>query len=410
MVQNKLSILFFVLITVACTEQPIARFTLERSTSQEGIDQYVIIHLDSITDLPTEELRLVQRTSTQKINIPFQIEADDHRTLYWRVDASEYGMLHYELLKRKTGEKFDAVKIEKDEAGLTITSDGRKLLRYNSETVYPPAGVDSVFKRSAFIHPVWTPDGQILTRIQPPDHYHHYGIWNPWTHVLFEGDTLDFWNLNKKDGTVRFADFISHSSGPLFSAFTAHHEHVVFQGDGTERIALKELQTVRVSKSKNKHYYFVDFTIELECGTTSPFLILEYRYGGFGWRAPEEWTPKNSEVLTSENKTRKDVDGSLARWCIVQGALGNDYGGMVIFSHPENYNHPEPLRIWPEDSNGGQLFVNVAPTKTKDWLLEPTKTYTLRYRLIIFNGHFTADQAEVGWQQYAHAPAVKIEQ
>jgi hypothetical protein len=147
----------------------------------------------------------------------------------------------------------------------------------------------------------------------------------------------------------------------------------------------------------------------MECGTKSSFLLLEYRYGGFGWRAIETWNPENSEVLTSENKTRKDVDGTTARWCIVQGELGTDYGGIVIFSHPENYNHPEPLRIWPEDSNGGEMFVNVAPTKTMDWLLEPDTTYTLRYRLIVFNGHFTKEQAEVGWQQYTQVPEVIIE-
>jgi hypothetical protein len=29
-------------------------------------------------------------------------------------------------------------------------------------------------------------------RVQAPDHSHHYGLWNPWTKVLFEGDTVDF--------------------------------------------------------------------------------------------------------------------------------------------------------------------------------------------------------------------------
>ena len=36
-----------------------------------------------------------------------------------------------------------------------------------------------------------TPSEKVLTNINPEDHWHHYGIWNPWTKVAFEGDTLE---------------------------------------------------------------------------------------------------------------------------------------------------------------------------------------------------------------------------
>jgi hypothetical protein len=74
-----------------------------------------------------------------------------------------------------------------------------------------------------------------------------------------------------------------------------------------------------------------------------------------------------------------------------------------MLSSPSNFNHPEPLRIWPDTSNGrGDLFANFSPTKDRDWLLEPGHTYTLRYRWIVFNGHFTAQQAESAWQYFAN--------
>jgi hypothetical protein len=154
--------------------------------------------------------------------------------------------------------------------------------------------------------------------------------------------------------------------------------------------------------SATKNYYIVDFILDYTCATDQPFKILEYRYGGFGWRATEEWDKENSEIRTSEGKTRRDADGSTARWCIVQGNLGKDYGGVALLSHPNNFNYPEPLRVWPEDQNGrGDVFVNFAPTKTKDWLLESGKTYTLKYRLIVFNNHFSAKEAERLWRKYA---------
>src|SRR5689334_19320304 len=129
---------------------------------------------------------------------------------------------------------------------LTISSGDHKLLVYNFNTVYPPKGIDTNYKRSGFIHPLYTPHGQMLTRIQPPDHYHHYGIWNAWTHTVFEKDTVDFWNIKGHQGTVRFVKFTERYFGTEFAEFTALLEHVAFKKDGTEKVALNEWQTVRV--------------------------------------------------------------------------------------------------------------------------------------------------------------------
>src|SRR5690606_37263674 len=96
--------------------------------------------------------------------------------------------------------------------------------RYTTQPV--PEGVDEIYSRSGFIHPLWTPEGEVLTRIQPPDHYHHYGIWNPWTSTMFEGREIDFWNLNKGQGTVRARQVITRTSGPVFGGFKALLDHV----------------------------------------------------------------------------------------------------------------------------------------------------------------------------------------
>jgi hypothetical protein len=78
------------------------------------------------------------------------------------------------------------------------------------------------------------------------------------------------------------------------------------------------------------------------------------------------------------------------------------YGGALMLSHPENYNHPEPLRVWPEDQYGrGDLFVNFATTKTTDWTFEPGKTYTLKYQLIVYDGKMEVASAEQAWNQFA---------
>lgn len=391
--------------------QRIATLEVELPNSTEGLSVPAKIDLDAITFVADSALALIEIQGTKRTPVPFQIDNGDVRTLYWMVktDNDKNKKKTYELIKGHPTKASGLIEAKKNDGKLIIQSGGKNLLQYNFKTVYPPAGIDTAFKRSAFIHPLWTPDGKVLTRIQPPDHYHHYGIWNPWTHVLFEGDTVDFWNIKGRKGTVRFGKFVSVTEGPVYAEYSALHEHVAFK-KGKEKVALNELQTVRVYRPENNQAgYMVDITIEMNCASQSPFLILEYRYAGLGWRATEKWNKNNSEVLTSEGKTRKGADGTTARWAVIQGAFDdNEYGGAVMMSYPANYNHPEPLRIWPEESNGGEMFGMFAPTKTTDWHLVPGNTYVLKYRFTVFDGHFTKAQAERCWQYYATPPKVKV--
>jgi Methane oxygenase PmoA len=409
----KLIVILFCMNTVIGSAQTIARFQVTLSKPANGLDIPASINLDEITFVADSSLSLMEIQGNKKVPIPFQVVQGDQRSLHWMIHTGVKTVMNrtYELINAKAG-TFSEIVAATDNGTLTFQSGKTNLLRYAFKTVYPAAGLDTAFRRSGFIHPLWTPHGQELTRIQPPDHHHHYGIWNPWTHVLFEKDTIDFWNIGDKKGTVRFAKFISQTDGPIYSEFEALHEHVVLKKDGSEKVALNELQTVRVYKpADNSNYFIVDITSKMSCASQSPFHIVAYRYAGLGWRATEFWDKNNSEMLTSEGKTRDNTDGSKARWCIVQGALpGNDSGGVVMLSYPANYNQPEPLRIWDKNSNGGRgdVFANFAPTKDKDWILEPGKTYVLRYRLVVFNGKFDAAKAESAWQYFAKEPEVKV--
>lgn len=409
--QPKLSLfILFTLLTVSSYAQKIGTLEVTLAKPTNNLAVPVKTNLDAITFLPDSSLTLVEVQGSKRLTIPYQIESGAERFLHWIIEpaSAKAGKHVYELIKAPN-KKGNTIKVNNTQGTLTIESQNKNSLRYNYKTVYPPAGIDTAYKRSGFIHPLWTPHGQELTRIQAPDHYHHYGIWNPWTHVLFEKDTVDFWNIRDRKGTVRFANIVATTDGPVFSEYEVLQDHVAFKPGGKEKVALHELQAVRVYQPTNQDYYIADVTINMSCASASPVLLLAYRYGGFGWRTTEKWNKDNSEVLTSEGKTRKDADGSTARWCIVQGQLEQDYGGLVMMSYPTNYNYPEPLRIWPETMNGrGDMFANFSPTKNKNWLLEPGKTYTLKYRLVVYNGHFTKEKAESGWQYFGNSPKVTV--
>src|SRR4030043_256395 len=387
--------------------QKVASLEVNLMKSAYGLNLPVSINLDDVTYLSDTLLVLYEIKDKGKTTVPFQIEPGNPRRLTWMVTTGTgQGEKHTYELVEGSPTLSEAIKASVNDGALVIHAGARNLLQYYFKTVYPPKSVDTAYKRSGFIHPLWSPHGQVLTRIQPRDHYHHYGIWNPWTHVAYEGDTIDFWNINSKQGTVRFADFVSVENGAVFSEFGALHDHVVFKKGGGEKIAMKELQSVRVYPPRgNQDFFIVDFNIQLNCAGESPVKLLEYRYAGLGWRTTEKWDNKNSMVLTSEGKTRKDADGSKAKWCIVQGEIDEYYAGVVMMSYPTNYNFPEPLRIWPENQyNRGDMFANFCPTKDMDWLLMPRQKYVLKYRFLVYNGKVEKEKAESAWFYFANPP------
>ncbi len=136
-----------------------------------------------------------------------------------------------------------------------------------------------------------------------------------------------------------------------------------------------------------------------------------YRYGGgIGWRATETWHKDNCTVLTSDGKTRKDADGSYARWCMVEGESDVKEGrsGILFLSHPSNRMHPEPMRVWPLDGNNGRgdMYFEFVPIRHDDWKLEAKQNYTLKYRMVIFDGKMDAETAEKYWNSFAENPKI----
>jgi hypothetical protein len=114
--------------------------------------------------------------------------------------------------------------------------------------------------------------GQELTRNQPPDHHHHFGLWNAWTQVAYQGATYDLWNLALKQGTVRFVRLLSAIEGPVYAEYKALLEHVIFQKNGKEQVVLNEVQTVRIYPPANgQNNYTLDLSMEMNCATENPF-------------------------------------------------------------------------------------------------------------------------------------------
>lgn len=391
---------------------PLATIQVE-SGNHIRIDTPVSVSLAGL-ELPSESILELTETGTLRSTvIPCQIEFSDPPRLSFILPGNTpKATTRVFQLGNRTMRTATEVQTQADTQRLTVSIDDMQVLGYNYATIPPPEGHSARFNRSGFIHPLWSPKGTILTRIHPPDHIHHVGLWGPWTKTEYDGHSIDFWNLIAGQGTVRFARFLNQNHGPVFGGFQAIQEHVWLQAPEGERVVLNETLTVTVWNlgDQNHAQWLMDYTSAYRCATDKPLHLKAYRYGGLGIRGTGVWHNGNSDYLTSEDKTRLDGDATRARWCDVFGDTTDGTEGVLFMSHAENRAHPEPVRIWPKSSNNGRgdVFFNFCPVRDTGWTFDPGSDYRLRYRLYGHSGELNAARAEQLWRDFSEPPRVTV--
>ena len=411
---NRIVILFFLLFVILSDSMAqiknnglIASITIEPGSRFHAGFTLAEARIKGIEQFSLDNLALYRISRDQDIQVPFQLCLEQKDVIYWMPEDNEDSKIVYELRKKENIGYPCGIILEKTNRTIDFAKDDKAVLTYHIAEVFPPEGFDEAYKRSGFIHPLYAPDGTVLTEIQPQDHLHHYGIWNPWTSTTFRGETVDFWNLRKMEGTVKHAGILKTTSGSVFSEIKVVHDHIAWPESTRQTLAMKELQTIRVYNTQDG-FYMVDFDILLQ--PKEEITLEEFRYGGFVFRGTEAWHRETSDFITSEGLDRDHADGQRARWCMVEGVSVSGRAGILFLGHPENFNHPEPVRVWPSDGNRGRgdVFINFSPTRNTQWPLEAGGNYRLRYRLVIFNGELPIEMAESIWQSWAKPPKFNL--
>ena len=289
-----------------------------------------------------------------------------------------------------------------DTRHLLFAHGARNILRYNYGLVPPSEGVEPLFARSGYIHPVWTPAGRIISNDTPLKHKHHHGIWFPWTNTTFEGRHVDFWNTAAEQGKVECTGVEARITGPVFGGFRTHHRFLDLKAPGGEKEVLNEVWEVKTYASGTR-YFMTDFRSVQNCSTDQPLKLNKYRYGGFGFRGAHQWEGQDVEFLTSEGKTRQDGHATTARWCAVYGKVDGRPAGITFFCHPGNFRAPQNMRIHPNEP-----FFNWAPCQAGDFEIAPGKPYESRYRFVTYDSAPDVEEMERLWHDYAEPPVVSV--
>ncbi len=281
------------------------------------------------------------------------------------------------------------------ERAIVLYSGRQPVLSYQKAVMPPPRDADARFARSGFIHPLYSPHGGLLTQIHPQGHFHHMGLWHAWVKTTFKNESLDFWNLDKGEGGIRYEETVSTDNTADSAGFTVRQAHYALR-DGIEETVLSDTFSVRLQQQED--VYLIDYETQQTNVSDAPIVMEAYRYGGgIAYRGPSYWGEGNSDYLTSRGLGRQDGHGSEARWVRFSGPTETGEASVTILSHPSNVHSPQPVRIWPE----GPMFFNYVPAQNTPLTVAPGETLTLRYRVLVTDGYLPPETIETFWQGYS---------
>ncbi len=295
------------------------------------------------------------------------------------------------------------VRVEDDGKRLIVKAGNKPVLVYNEAVVPSPDPSQPYYARSGYIHPVYNPSGQIVTDDFNPDHMHQHGIMLAWTKSTFEGRPANCWDQKGRQGNVEHVETAASGGGPVFGAFTVRLRHVSLNAPGGPKAMLDETWHVRVYDFADR--FLFDLVSEQTCAGQSPLVVEEYHYGGLMVRGAAAWLEKGKgDFLTSEGKTREDGNHSRPRWCDVHGILDGRPTGICVFSHPENFRFPQPVRLHPS-----MPYFCFAPEVLGAFTIAPGRPpYVSRYRFHVHDGELDSQAAERLWNDYADPPRVRV--
>ena len=303
----------------------------------------------------------------------------------------------------------DQVAVARSASDLGINVAGQGVLAYQMDRdQLPRADIDVRYKRAAYLHPVRSPSGAVVTGNFPANHPHHHGIWSSWSKVQFQGRATNFWETVEQKGNTEFVGLERSWSGAVHGGFVARQQMIDLTG-GKSTAAVNETWEVTVLAVEGvaPAARVFDLVITQAAAAADPVVFPKYHYGGTSFRGRDEWNGKdNLVVLTSEGATTRDTANmSRVRWVYFGGAVeGGGTAGLAMLSHPDNLHAPQPIRVHPE-----MPYVCFAPVQLGDIRLEPGRPYVARYRYVVTDGAPDRARIEAYWNGYARPAAVTVD-
>lgn len=279
-------------------------------------------------------------------------------------------------IKPTTTVKKTIVTINENAGLITIASNNKPVFTYHTEIVHPPADSPDYYKRSGFIHPLYSPNGEILTDDFPAGHVHQHALFAAWTNTTFKNSFVDFWNQHQKKGTVEHVKVLNKLQGPVCAQLD-----VLLRYRSLEHGEVL-LEKWRITVYPFSEYFVFDIESEQTNTTNDTLYLNKYHYGGMAFRGSKYWNPddkknykNNWNILTSEGIKDSAANHTHASWVDASGMLEKKMAGVTIIGSTSNFRYPQAIRVHPQ-----MPYWVYAPMVDGPFTIEPGKKYYGKFR------------------------------
>ncbi|MEO2011671.1 MAG: DUF6807 family protein [Pirellulaceae bacterium] len=242
-------------------------------------------------------------------------------------------------------------------ATITIRQRNATVLVYNKVSPAVPNGIDPIYRRSGFLHPVMSPAGQTVTATFPFDHPHQHGIFTAWVRTKYDGRELDFWNIAGRTAQVLHQRVLSTFKTEAALGFEVDLIHQTVEKSVVD--ILRERWRITVQPTDGSYHCF-DLQTTQQALTDKPLTIEKYHYGGVALRGPVRWLqePKGNQAIGDKRREpsrfvndhrseRVQGNHQHAKWVSLVGQLGGKAVSITVLCHNDNFRSPQAARLHP---------------------------------------------------------------
>ena len=261
---------------------------------------------------------------------------------------------------------------------LELAESGKPVFVYNYGGILAP-GFPETMRRSSYLHPVYAPDGTLLTDDFNKDHPHHRGIFWAWEVVTFDGKTDDVWTV--KGYRQKFVRWKAREvAGPVARLAVENGWY-----SGKRKFVREDVEILTHATASDRRV--LEFTLSFEA-IDKPVVIVgtpiaNKGYGGFAFRtAPRDGGAAKTVIATDEGISEKD--GVMARhpWAEIRGSFQGKKEVVRIEDEASNPGYPK---------NGWLMrhsfaLLNVSYPGLEPLTLQPGRPLVLKYRVVLSSG------------------------
>jgi hypothetical protein len=287
---------------------------------------------------------------------------------------------------------------ELNDKSVELRYGDRPLFVYNHGVITDPKvpANDKRGSRAGYVHPLYGPDGEVLTDDFPKDHYHHHGLFWAWPHVGIDGKEFDLWMYENIQ--QRFVRWIAREAGPVAAVLAV--ENAWFVGDKKVMIERVWIRAFPPGDSRRLDIEFVlipvDKPVTLRGAEGKSYGGLNLRY-----RVQNE---KQTTITVPAGRTKDDLPDTPLPWAdLTYPFTAKGRSGAAIFVDP---SHPDFPPTW-LTRHYGVLCVGWPGVKPKTF--QPDVPIRLDYRVWIHRGDPRAAQVQQEFDAYGAAKQARWE-